>query len=145
MELAQHEEPASALQRKTAKLHQKPDLGTPSNKKLRGLLVRSEGKNRAAKSRKRGAPEQQQQQQPESQHCEEIGREEGGEESDRTEIEGKIAALQRIVPGGEELGVDKLFEETAEYILTLQWQVKSMRAMTSFFEGLERNKRKLGG
>nr|GMC70347.1 transcription factor PAR1 [Ipomoea batatas] len=72
-----------------------------------------------------------------------------GEESavadEKAEVEKKILALQRIVPGGESLGVDKLFEETAGYILALQFQVKALRAVTSFVEGSEKEKRKLGG
>ncbi|KAM7497763.1 hypothetical protein LguiA_022177 [Lonicera macranthoides] len=71
-------------------------------------------------------------------------REEKGEE----EVERKIVALQRIVPGGESRDpreVEKLFEETAEYILALQNQVKTMRVLASFFEGLGKENMKLGG
>ncbi|XP_022751954.1 uncharacterized protein LOC111300592 [Durio zibethinus] len=70
-----------------------------------------------------------------------------GEDDDdeKTEVKRKIVALQRIVPGGETLGVDKLFEETAEYILALQCQIKAMRVLTGLIEGLEKKKRKLGG
>lgn len=67
------------------------------------------------------------------------------EEEDKAEVERKIAALQRIVPGGESLGVDKLFEETADYIMALQCQIKAMRCLASFLEGLEKEKRKFGG
>lgn len=67
------------------------------------------------------------------------------EEDEKTEVKRKIVALQRIVPGGEALGVDKLFEETADYILALQCQIKTMKALTSVIEGLEKQKRKLGG
>ncbi|MCE3050951.1 hypothetical protein HAX54_048586 [Datura stramonium] len=35
------------------------------------------------------------------------------EDDDKAEVEEKILALQKIVPGGESLGVDVLFEETA--------------------------------
>ncbi|KHN38315.1 hypothetical protein glysoja_003980 [Glycine soja] len=69
--------------------------------------------------------------------------EDGGD--DREEIERKIHALQRIVPGGESLGVDKLFDETAGYILALQYQVKALRALTGFFDKLEKEKTKFGG
>ncbi|CAK9308550.1 unnamed protein product [Citrullus colocynthis] len=67
------------------------------------------------------------------------------EEADEKEaVECKIRALQSIVPGGESLGVDKLFEQTAEYIMNLQHQVKAMRALSSFFESLEKEKSKCG-
>ncbi|KAJ7965093.1 Transcription factor like [Quillaja saponaria] len=68
----------------------------------------------------------------------------GEEEVDdeKEKVEQKIEALQRIVPGGESFGVDKLFEETAGYIVALQYQVKTMRALASFFE---KDKRKFGG
>ncbi|KAK9285845.1 hypothetical protein L1049_025046 [Liquidambar formosana] len=69
----------------------------------------------------------------------------GGEEDEKAEVEKRIMALQRIVPGGESLGTEKLFEETAGYILALQCQVKAMKVLASFFEGLEKEKRKFGG
>ncbi|XP_031256417.1 transcription factor PAR1 [Pistacia vera] len=66
------------------------------------------------------------------------------DDDEKGEVEKKIVALQRIVPGGESLGVDKLFEETAEYILALQCQIKAMKALASFIQGLEKEKRKFG-
>ncbi|KAJ4830001.1 hypothetical protein Tsubulata_035509 [Turnera subulata] len=73
---------------------------------------------------------------------------EEGEEDDvgkKAEVERKIVALQRIVPGGEALGVDRLFEETADYILALQCQIKAMRLLAAFLQGLEKEKSKFGG
>ncbi|KAJ0110409.1 hypothetical protein Patl1_01467 [Pistacia atlantica] len=70
--------------------------------------------------------------------------EEEEDDDEKGEVEKKIVALQRIVPGGESLGVDKLFEETAEYILALQCQIKAMKALASFIQGLEKEKRKFG-
>ncbi|CAI9784348.1 unnamed protein product [Fraxinus pennsylvanica] len=70
----------------------------------------------------------------------------GGEDSDeKAEVEKKIVALQKIVPGGESLCGDTLFEETAEYIVTLQSQIKVLRFLASFVEGPEIEKRKFGG
>lgn len=69
----------------------------------------------------------------------------GEEDGDKEEVGKKIEALQRIVPGGESFGVDKLFEETAGYIMALQGQLKAMKALASFVEGLEKEKRKFGG
>ncbi|RDY02414.1 Transcription factor PAR1, partial [Mucuna pruriens] len=66
------------------------------------------------------------------------------EEDEREEIEKKIHTLQRIVPGGESFGVDKLFDETAGYILALQYQVKALRALTGFFDKLDKEKTKFG-
>ncbi|KAI4308083.1 hypothetical protein L6164_031195 [Bauhinia variegata] len=73
-----------------------------------------------------------------------VGKEEE-EEDEREEIEKKIEALQRIVPGGEVLGVDKLFDETAGYIVALQYQIKTLKALQCFFDKLEKEKTKLGG
>ncbi|KAG8364774.1 hypothetical protein BUALT_Bualt18G0033700 [Buddleja alternifolia] len=61
------------------------------------------------------------------------------------EVEKKIVALQKIVPGGEALAVEKLFEETADYILELQRQVKALRFLTAFVQGSQRDNMKLGG
>ncbi|KAL5793058.1 hypothetical protein ACOSP7_001652 [Xanthoceras sorbifolium] len=71
--------------------------------------------------------------------------EEEEEEEEKEEMERKIVALQRMVPGGEMLEVDKLFEETAGYILALQSQIKAMRVLATFIQGLEKEKRKFGG
>lgn len=67
------------------------------------------------------------------------------DDEEKEEVERKIVALQRIVPGGESLEVDKLFEETAGYILALQCQIKAMRTFASFLEGMEKEKSKFGG
>ncbi|MBA0769113.1 hypothetical protein Gotri_017878, partial [Gossypium trilobum] len=76
---------------------------------------------------------------------EEEEEEEDNDDDERIEVKRKIVALQRIVPGGEALGVDKLFEETAGYILALQGQIRAMRVLASFIEGMDKQKRKLGG
>ncbi|GMI67136.1 hypothetical protein HRI_000382900 [Hibiscus trionum] len=68
-----------------------------------------------------------------------------GDDDEKVEVKRKIVALQRIVPGGEDLGADQLFEETAEYILALQCQIRTMKALASFIEGVDKEKRKLGG
>ncbi|GAA0156804.1 hypothetical protein Leryth_006020 [Lithospermum erythrorhizon] len=67
------------------------------------------------------------------------------DDDDKEEVEEKIGALKQIVPGGEELGVDMLFEKTAGYILALQLQVKALNYLTSFVQGSEKEKMKLGG
>ncbi|EXB92412.1 hypothetical protein L484_021396 [Morus notabilis] len=67
------------------------------------------------------------------------------EVDEKEEVERKIKALQRVVPGGESLGVEKLFEETASYIMALQCQLKAMKALASFFESLDKEKRMFGG
>ncbi|CAL9083776.1 unnamed protein product, partial [Musa textilis] len=65
-------------------------------------------------------------------------------EDDAAEIETRVRALQRLVPGGEELGLERLFEETADYIEALQGQVSAMRAMSCLLDGSERDKRMMG-
>ncbi|CAN4103130.1 unnamed protein product [Withania somnifera] len=67
------------------------------------------------------------------------------DDDDKAEVEEKILALRKIVPGGESLGVDMLFEETSGYILQLQCQVKALKVLASFVEGTEKEKMKLGG
>lgn len=69
----------------------------------------------------------------------------GCEEEEEEEVESKINALQKMVPGAESLALDKLFEETAGYILALQFQVKALKFLTNFVEGSQKEKRKLGG
>ncbi|KAF9621360.1 hypothetical protein IFM89_020019 [Coptis chinensis] len=56
------------------------------------------------------------------------------EEDDKLGVERRIVALQRLVPGGESLEIDQLFEETAGYILALQGQVDIMAEETVVVE-----------
>lgn len=60
-------------------------------------------------------------------------------------FEKKIVALKKIVPGGETLAVENLLEETADYILSLQYKVEALRFLVAIVESSENNKRKLGG
>ncbi|KAG7629016.1 Transcription factor PAR2 [Arabidopsis thaliana] len=67
------------------------------------------------------------------------------EDEDEEGVEEKIEALQTIVPGGTELGVDALFEETASYILALQCQINAIKVLTRFLERCEKKDMKFGG
>ncbi|XP_057791262.1 transcription factor PAR2-like [Salvia miltiorrhiza] len=70
----------------------------------------------------------------------------GDEEADdKAEVEKKIVALQKIVPGGEKLPVEELFQETAEYIFALESQVEALRFLAAFVQTSQKRKRKLGG
>ncbi|KAK6937254.1 hypothetical protein RJ641_030762 [Dillenia turbinata] len=44
-------------------------------------------------------------------------------------IERRVQTLKKLVPNSESMGLDGLFQETADYILSLQMRVKVMRAM----------------
>ncbi|KAK6917954.1 hypothetical protein RJ641_016376 [Dillenia turbinata] len=67
------------------------------------------------------------------------------DDEDNVEVEKKIMRLQSIIPNGESLGIDSLFEETARYILALQAQVIAMKVVATCFQGLEKENRKFGG
>ncbi|CAD5174059.1 transcription factor PAR2-like [Musa acuminata AAA Group] len=69
----------------------------------------------------------------------------GENEDDAVEVDARVHALQRLVPGGEELSVERLFEETADYIEALQGQVSAMRALACLLDELERDKRVVMG
>lgn len=56
---------------------------------------------------------------------------------EKEEIEDRVRALQRLVPGGEEMEVERLFEETADYIEALREQVGVMRALACLLDGIE--------
>ncbi|CAD5173367.1 unnamed protein product [Musa acuminata subsp. malaccensis] len=58
----------------------------------------------------------------------------GANEEEAVEVEARVRALQRLVPGGEELGTERLFEETADYIEALQVQVSAMRALACLLD-----------
>lgn len=130
--------PTAAFQIKEIKTSQKPQMGHNENarKAHRKLVNRRKRTTRditAAYHHRR----QQQQKKDKVQ--------EDQDDQSKEELLGtKILALQRIVPGGETLGVDELFEETADYILALQCQIKAMKVLTNFIEGLEKEKSKFG-
>lgn len=67
------------------------------------------------------------------------------DDDEKVGIEKRMKVLQRLIPGGESLLPDRLFEETADYILALQEQVEAMKVLASFFDGLEKGKTKVGG
>lgn len=130
--------PTAAFQIKEIKTSQKPQMGHHENarKAHRKLVNRRKRTTRdvtAAYHHRR----QQQQKKDKVQ-------EDQDDQSKEELLETKILALQRIVPGGETLGVDELFEETADYILALQCQIKAMKVLTSFIEGLKKEKSKFG-
>ncbi|KAK2989460.1 hypothetical protein RJ640_023618 [Escallonia rubra] len=108
------------------KAHEKYEMGGGVHESVHVLGVRRAGRRRARSGGK-------------------VWKEESGGEDEKGEVEKKVVALKRIVPGGESLGIETLFEETAGYILALENQVKAMRVLASFFEGLEKEKWKLGG
>ncbi|CAL4948580.1 unnamed protein product [Urochloa decumbens] len=55
--------------------------------------------------------------------------------SPEEEEEEKVAMLRRLVPGGEEMAVEGLLEETADYIAALKAQVGVMRALACLLSG----------
>ncbi|XP_074572205.1 transcription factor bHLH146-like [Curcuma longa] len=62
------------------------------------------------------------------------------EEPEEELVEARVRTLQRLVPGGEDLGVEKLFEETADYVQALQEQVNAMRALACMLHGFDRTR-----
>ncbi|CAN6446476.1 unnamed protein product [Victoria cruziana] len=59
-----------------------------------------------------------------------------GRGGEKDGVERRVRALKRLVPGGRGMAVEKLFEETADYIMALQGQVTAMKALASFFESV---------
>ncbi|XP_058219304.1 transcription factor PAR1-like [Rhododendron vialii] len=132
------EDPTSltTFQSREGMTQKKLDLGNACNESLTSLRrARRPETHRRSTRRKR----------KEAKVSKEVICSDGSEDDEKAEVERKIMALQRIVPGGESLGIENLFEETAGYIKALQAQVRAMRVIASFFEGLECEKRKLGG
>ncbi|XP_009377537.2 transcription factor PAR2 [Pyrus x bretschneideri] len=135
--LTQTQLPKSTFKRKHRKTQQKPPLGNA----VHGSLPSINRLQTAADSTHRRSRKQSTKGEMVNDVETACREEEDGEE----EVERKIEALQRIVPGGESRGVDELFEETAGYIMALQGQLKAMKALASLVEGLEKEKRKFGG
>jgi hypothetical protein len=56
-------------------------------------------------------------------------------EEEEEVVEEKVLLLRHLVPGGEDMEVDGLLEETADYITALKQQVGVMRALASMLSG----------
>lgn len=131
----------AALSRKERKTHRNSDTGNAGQESLAviGRARPPERHGRSRRSKKSNAVKKMPIKEGTSTSRSTADEEEGDE---KAEVENKIMALQKIVPGGESLGVDKLFEETAGYILELQYQVKALKFLASFVEGSDKEKRK---
>ncbi|XP_042484880.1 transcription factor PAR2-like [Macadamia integrifolia] len=119
--------------------HQESEMGHEALQSSNGLLHhrrRSKAINRRLRRKRRNAKAKLQRNNSNAS---------GEEDEEKVGIEKRIMLLQSIIPGGESLGIEKLFEETALYILALQGQVKAIKILTSLFESLEKEKSKLGG
>lgn len=57
----------------------------------------------------------------------------GSHDHDHASIDKRLGTLQKLVPGGRKMGVDTLFQETADYILNLQMQVHAMEALADLY------------
>ncbi|OEL34878.1 hypothetical protein BAE44_0004101 [Dichanthelium oligosanthes] len=57
------------------------------------------------------------------------------EEEDEVVVEEKVALLRQLVPGSEDMAVEGLLEETADYIAALKAQVGVMRALACLLSG----------
>ncbi|CAO2204103.1 unnamed protein product [Urochloa humidicola] len=56
-------------------------------------------------------------------------------QEEEEEVEEKVALLRRLVPGGDDMAVEGLLEETADYIEALKAQVGVMRALACLLSG----------
>jgi len=50
-------------------------------------------------------------------------------------IERRVRTLKKLIPNSESMGLDGLFRETADYILSLQMRVKVMQIMVKVLTG----------
>ncbi|GLU16733.1 hypothetical protein SLE2022_331490 [Rubroshorea leprosula] len=50
-------------------------------------------------------------------------------------IEGRVRTLKSLIPNSEGMGLDGLFRETADYILSLQMRVRVMQIMVKVLTG----------
>ncbi|KAJ4829240.1 hypothetical protein Tsubulata_016565 [Turnera subulata] len=50
-------------------------------------------------------------------------------------IQRRVKTLKKLIPNSESMGLDGLFRETAEYILSLQMRVKAMQTMVNALAG----------
>ncbi|CAI9767868.1 unnamed protein product [Fraxinus pennsylvanica] len=53
----------------------------------------------------------------------------------RNQIERKVKTLKKLIPNCDSMRLDRLFRETADYIIALQMRVKVMQIMVNVFSG----------
>ncbi|KAH6823907.1 transcription factor UPBEAT protein [Perilla frutescens var. hirtella] len=51
----------------------------------------------------------------------------------RNAVERKVRTLKKLIPNCESMGVERLFRETADYIMALQMRVKVMQIVVDAF------------
>jgi hypothetical protein len=61
---------------------------------------------------------------------------EAEQEEEEVMVDEKVAVLRQLVPGGEAMAVERLLDETADYIAALRAQVGVMRALACLLSGL---------
>ncbi|XP_040375801.1 transcription factor PAR1-like [Oryza brachyantha] len=66
----------------------------------------------------------------------EAGQQEEEEEEEEEMVDEKVELLRQLVPGGEAMAVERLLDETADYIAALHAQVGVMRALACLLSGL---------
>nr|XP_019708851.1 transcription factor bHLH69-like [Elaeis guineensis] len=60
-----------------------------------------------------------------------------GSRKPRSHIERRMKKLRRLLPNGESVGLEGLFGEAADYIMSLQMQVKVMQIMVSVLSPMD--------
>uniref|UniRef100_A0A0D9V377 BHLH domain-containing protein n=1 Tax=Leersia perrieri TaxID=77586 RepID=A0A0D9V377_9ORYZ len=95
----------------------------------RALLLRKDPATTAAISPSVGSQE-------EAKQGKVMEAEAGEEEDEEVMVEEKVELLRQLVPGGEAMAVERLLDETADYIAALRAQVGVMRALACLLSGL---------
>ncbi|CAB4295036.1 unnamed protein product [Prunus armeniaca] len=58
----------------------------------------------------------------------------GGRGGRRSTVQVKVKKLQMLIPGGRGLTADRLFLQTADYILQLRLQVNALQALSKIYK-----------
>ncbi|GMH01629.1 hypothetical protein Nepgr_003468 [Nepenthes gracilis] len=53
--------------------------------------------------------------------------------SSNSSVQKKVKKLQRLIPGGEGMRPDRLFLQTADYILQLRFQLNLLQALSKIY------------
>lgn len=52
-------------------------------------------------------------------------------------VKKRVKTLRKLVPNSESMGLDGLFRETADYIMSLQMRVQVMKVMVNLLSGFD--------
>ncbi|KAJ6940796.1 transcription factor UPBEAT1 [Populus alba x Populus x berolinensis] len=108
---------------------------TTDHMSLKGMVVEAQTKRRCSLRRQKNGRRHARSKRPGRILMKRRARAEGSTMRAGYGIERRVRTLKKLVPDSESMGLDGLFRETADYILSLQMRVRVMQIMVKVLTG----------